>query len=442
MSPVWRASAATNTGQPRLGALAASLRNRDRPREHDADDADRLAAFIADLRRDLGARAGPAPGRTGPIGASARCSIASARRCSTNSTRPNDLASDHASRVLDRLRHLDTVSPPVTRSQFRAAFAAEFEVAPGRLGRLGTGVTIGSLAGTVGLDADLTILLGAADGLLPPAPTIDPLITESTAGRPVLPRPMHGPTVSTGASSATSPPPEHVLVSAPRGDLRATTDRLRLALDRPAPDRRPVARRQQSPRRPADVPTSRPPRTNTDSGSERPPPSRGAGHLDEACADDVAASRASAMRTARRSGTVTEFDGDLTGVADRPFRSARVGIAIEAWPACPHAYFMRYLLGVTRSTTRPTNSGSRRIDRGNVCTRPSTGSTACGLAAMSPSPAASGGRPSTAELLDTVRTDRADEFERSGRTGRAANWFLQRATSGIELLNWFVATAS
>ena len=74
-------------------------------------------------------------------------------------------------------------------------FAAEFDVAPGRLGRIGAGVTIGSITGAAGLDADVVVVLGAADGLLPAPPTVDPLrqrqrpsrrraVTTDTVGRP------------------------------------------------------------------------------------------------------------------------------------------------------------------------------------------------------------------------------------------------------------------
>jgi ATP-dependent helicase/nuclease subunit B len=136
------------------------------------------------------------------------------------------LASDHTNKVLDRLRSLDSISGPVDRHEFRAAFAAEFEVAPGRLGRLGTGVTIGSLAGTVGLDADLTIVLGAAEGLLPPAPIVDPLLSDherATAGLPdatARRRRVHRSFLGHLATST------RTVVSVPRGDLRTTTTRI------------------------------------------------------------------------------------------------------------------------------------------------------------------------------------------------------------------------
>ena len=128
--------------------------------------------------------------------------------------------------MLDRLRHLDSVGEPATRREFRSVFAAEFDVAPGRLGRIGAGVTIGSLAGSVGLVADMAIVLGAADGLMPAPPSVDPLIADAdrrAAGLALsdsvtarMHRQLLGlfDSVPRGSSSTT-----------PRGDLRSATVR-------------------------------------------------------------------------------------------------------------------------------------------------------------------------------------------------------------------------
>ena len=79
-------------------------------------------------------------------------------------------------RVLDRLRHLDSIGPPVDRAEFRATFVAELDVTPARRGTVGDGVHVGLLAGSRGLDVDLVVVLGAVEGLLPPPPSIDPLL--------------------------------------------------------------------------------------------------------------------------------------------------------------------------------------------------------------------------------------------------------------------------
>ena len=81
--------------------------------------------------------------------------------------------------VLTRLGHLDSIGPPVTRAEFRATFVAELEVAPARHGKVGDGVHVGALAGAGGLDVDLVVVVGAADGLLPPPPEVDPLLGDA-----------------------------------------------------------------------------------------------------------------------------------------------------------------------------------------------------------------------------------------------------------------------
>ena len=421
---------------PRLGALSASLRNSDRPREYDADAADQLAAFIADLRRDLGR-----PGRTRTWQEWADwCERQVLQRLGTSVLDQLDeaerLASDHTNRVLDRLRYLDTISAPVTRAQFRAAFEAEFEVAPGRLGRLGTGVTIGSLAGTVGLDADLTIVLGAADGLLPPAPTIDPLVTESDrraaglAGSDARVHRVHRSFLSHVATSG------EVVVSVPRGDLRATTERLPSRwiadhlVDVPWHD---ISSHHHS-LLTADFPSA-----DAEHRLRRLATAAVAGpdQLAAACADDPVADRALTMRAACRSDTVTVYDGDLSGVEivhfDRPVSASR----IEAWPACPHAYFMRHLLGVYPLDDPADELALSPIDRGNVLHEALDRFHRRVLAGDLPQPDERGWLDEHVRALDALFDDVARQFEGAGRTGRAAHWFLDRRDVTTQLHEWF-----
>ncbi|MAT06331.1 MAG: hypothetical protein CL424_14935, partial [Acidimicrobiaceae bacterium] len=209
---------------PRLASLAASMRASER--DQLADEAEALSAFVDDLRRDLGPRSRTRTWSDWAEWCERQVLFRLGRSVLDQLDEAERLASDHANRVLDRLRYLDTVGRPVTRSEFRAAFAAEFEAAPGRLGRLGDGITIGSLAGTVGLGADLTIVLGAADGLLPPPPPSDPLISDADRRAAGLgssdarANRIHRSFLSHATTSSA------LVVHTPRGDLRATTDRL------------------------------------------------------------------------------------------------------------------------------------------------------------------------------------------------------------------------
>ncbi|MFW2333352.1 MAG: hypothetical protein ACN4IE_06140, partial [Ilumatobacter sp.] len=328
--------------EPRLTALATRYRARPEPRERDAEAADQLGAFVTDLRRDLGA-----PGRTRSWAAWAEwCERQVQRRLGTSVLDQLDeaerLASDHASRVLDRLRHLDSVGRPVTRHEFRAAFAAEFDAAPGRLGRLGDGVTIGSIAGTVGLDADLTIVLGAAEGLLPPAPLIDPLVGEHdrrAAGLADSEHRTHRVHRSLLAHLATS---NRTVISVPRGDLRATTERLP---SRWIAEHLTGASTATVPSHHAGLVGTEFPATAAEHRLRGRiiAATHSVDELGRACLGDAAATRGLALRTARRRDVITEYDGDLSGVEidhfDRPMSASQ----IEAWPSCPHAYFVRHL---------------------------------------------------------------------------------------------------
>lgn len=423
---------------PRLARLAASLRAQGPTRERDAAEVERLVEFIADLRRDLGH-----PQRTRTWQAWAEwCEKQVLYRLGRSVLDQLDeaerLASDHANRVLDRLRHLDAVSRPVTRGEFRAAFAAEFEVAPGRLGRLGDGVTIGSLAGTVGLDSDLTIVLGAADGLLPPAPPIDPLISDAdrrTAGLNAsdtranrIQRSFLGHLVTAGAA----------VVSTPRGDLRATTDRLESRwIGEHLPDAtRVVVNSHHAGLIACEFPAVSHEHRLRSRAAIR---DRETDALADACDGDPAASRALRLRAARRSDRLTEYDGDLSGVRIEHFSKPVSASRIEHWPSCPHGYFMRYVLGVKPLDDPADELGLSAMERGNVIHETLDRFHQRVIAGEIPQPGPTGWSDQSRHMLLETFEQTADEFERSGRTGRAANWFLERRSVRNELLNWFVA---
>jgi ATP-dependent helicase/nuclease subunit B len=424
--------------EPRLAALAAALRDRTEPRERDAASAEQLAAFVTDLRRDLGPVGRKRSWREWADWCERQVLHRLGRTVLDQLDEAERLASDHTNKVLDRLRYLDVVSPPVDRSQFRAAFEAEFELAPGRLGRLGTGVTIGSLAGTVGLDAALTVVLGAADGLLPPAPSVDPLVTDAdrrAAGLPAADAQVHRVHRSFLAHLTTS---DAVVVSVPRGDLRATTERLP---SRWIADHLP------------DAPTThvsshhRGLLTTTFPAADAEHRLRGravasiAGPaaLLTACAADPPADRGLHMRAARRSETLTVYDGDLTGIDidhfERPVSASR----IESWPGCPHAYFMRYLLGVQPLDDPAEELALSPIERGNVVHHTLDTFHRAVLAGELPQPDERGWRPEHVAALERIFDEVTDRFERGGRTGSAAHWFLDRRSVRNELINWFVA---
>ena len=163
----------------RLGGLSAS--------ERWGESAESLQSFVGDLRTQLGH---PAATRTWAEWA-AWCNEQLDQRLGRHTierlAEPEYRAYEALTGALDRLGHLDPVSAPVTRHRFRTTLEAELDAVPPRQGRVGQGVTAAPLAGAVGLDVDVAIVLGAAEGLLPPRPSSDPLLSDadrSLAGLP------------------------------------------------------------------------------------------------------------------------------------------------------------------------------------------------------------------------------------------------------------------
>ena len=75
-------------------------------------------------------------------------------------------------RALDRLACLDSVEESVALDVFTRTLELELESDLGRVGRMGEGVLVGSIDMGVGLDLDLVVVLGLAEGLCP-SPTHD-----------------------------------------------------------------------------------------------------------------------------------------------------------------------------------------------------------------------------------------------------------------------------
>ncbi len=432
--------------QPRLARYAAAAHGRASRADSTegsearalarAEDAERLADFVHQLERDLGH-----PGATRAWSEWAEwCERQIAWRLGERVLGRLDeaerLAAEHTGRVLDRLRHLDAVSRPVRRSEFRAVFAAEFDVAPGRLGRIGTGVTIGSLSGTVALDAEVVIVLGGTDGLLPPAPVIDPLVADTDrraaglATSDARVRRVHRAFLT---HLQTAP---RVEIGAPRGDLRATTERLESRwIAAHAPD---AVHRTVSSHHAGLVRTEFPAATSEHRLRHRvAAAATDPSLLLDVCDGDVAAERALRMRAARRSIELTVFDGDLSGVTIDHFTRPVSPSQLEAWPKCPHAYFVHYLLGVRPLDDTTDDLALSPIERGNVVHDTLDRFNHLVLSGELPQPGPDGWTTAHLQHLLSIYEEVADDFERAGRTGRAAHWYLDRATVRADLIEWF-----
>ena len=268
-------------------------------------------------------------------------------------------------RVLDRLGHLDSIGAPVTRAEFRATFVAELEVTPARHGTVGDGVHIGSISGAIGLDLDLVVVRRRGRRAAPP-----------TAARRSAPR--------RGRSRCRRP-------AGQRDTRRARPPALRRPHrhDARRPGHRAPRRSARRRRQPSVAlargacPPSCAPWTPTPThwrrrSSRSPPPSTGpvtsgpplgrvrtSAGIRLATGDPVLA-RALALRDGRASARLTEFDGDLSSFPPPPLTGPVSPTQIEQWRACPHAYFVRYLLGVRPIDEPEAIEILTPLDRGNA----------------------------------------------------------------------------
>lgn len=336
---------------------------------------------------------------------------------------------------LERLRHLDSVGEPVTRHRFRTVLEAELDAAPPREGRVGAGVTVGSLASAAGLDVDVAVVLGGAEGVLPSSPRADPLLSDTERARAGLAtsdhharRMLHQLLVMVGVARTT--------ITVPRGDLRATTE---LEVSRwvhrwdHAVQPQLVASHVAG-LRDVDFPAC---------PSEHRLRTRlrrvaSVGRIDdEVIRGDVAFGRALTMAEAHAGDGLSEFDGDLSAHGVPPIDRAVSPTQIETWVSCPHAYFMRYLLGVYPIDEPGSDIAINALDRGSLQHDVLDLFHRDVIERRLPQPGPDGWTETHREALLAHFDEVCALTERRGRTGRPASWADERARMRDDLLGWF-----
>ncbi len=426
--------------KPRLNRYAAGQRQRaladGEATSRRADDADELLHFLTDLRRDLGHR-----GATRRWDEWADWSVHQINKRLglgfIRSLGPTEqMALDHTSRVLDRLKSLDSVSGPATRGEFRAVFAAEFDMAPGRQGRIGSGVTIGSVSGAVGLDVDLAIVLGAAEGLMPGSPSSGPLISDADRERAGLELSdavslrLHRQFLSVLAAAGT------VVVTRPRGDLRATSVREPSRWLAPLG----ITDSHTLPSHHAALLNTAFPVHDSEYRLRRRLAGATVGLLTatspDVVGDDVLIDSL-ALRAARRGDTFTEYDGDLTNLNLVHFERPIAPTHIESWVSCPHAFFMKHLLGIYAIEEPGDQMEISSADRGNAMHEALDRFHREVIAGQLPQPIGGWSHEHAVRLL-AIFDEVADDYEATGRTGREASWVVEREDMRVDLAGWIL----
>ncbi|WCO67610.1 PD-(D/E)XK nuclease family protein [Iamia majanohamensis] len=361
-------------------------------------------------------------------------------------------AAERVELAVDRLGALSSVEPgPVALDVVVRTLEVELEGDLGRVGRFGEGVLVGSLAMGVGLDLDLVVVVGMAEGLVPSPPRDDSLLPdrERQAVGGALPLRRDGVGRQQRELLATLASASRHVLSHPRGDLRRSSERVpsRWLLD--AASQMAGARlwARDLAAHEADWLVHV---QSFDHGLRHlEVPATAQEHRLRALLADGATSRSlevvdrlgdpalsagAALVRGRSSHRLTRFDGRLpagavASPADPGAARTASPTSLERWARCPFDYFVRSVLGVQEVENPEDALSITALDRGSlvhdvlerfvreVLARP---------AAEQPSP---GDRWSPADRarLRALGEEACDHYEALGRTGRRVMWNRDRA---------------
>ncbi len=267
-------------------------------------------------------------------------------------------AAERVERALHRLDCLGEVEGAVALDVFTRTLELELEVDLGRVGRMGEGVLVAPVSMGVGLELDLLVVLGLAEGVFPTATRDDSLLPDherSSTGDELPPRAVrverqHRQLLA-GLAGAS-----HHLLCVPRGDLRGNKERIPsrwvlhvatalaggpwysddlLAPHRDDPPWLEHVASFDAGMRTVGFPVSDQEYRLRSLLSGGPSPA------------DAVFTAGTAAVEARRSRRFTRFDGNLTGLqVPSPVGGVTSATRIEGWAACPFAYLLHDVLDV------------------------------------------------------------------------------------------------
>ena len=288
---------------------------------------------------------------------------------------------ERVDRAVNRLGDLDSIDDEPSVAAFGRALQLELEAAAHRHGHLGAGVLVGPVDLALGVELDLAVVCGMAEGTFPTRRNDDALLPdrERMAAGGDLPARADRPGDDHRALLAVISAASRSLLLHPRGDLRRAADR--------SPSRWLTEQAGEAHEVPSFVAGLR--RTGFPAHTQE---------YDTRCLLDWHDARVRGasrwrdlaqiagvrqrpelhrgieLRRARLSRRLTRFDGnlaagDLRGVAlPRPTDDDQVTSAsrLEAWAECPHAYFMRYILRVEPVDDRDDDHRISALERGSL----------------------------------------------------------------------------
>ena len=291
---------------------------------------------------------------------------------------------DRVDSAISRLGDLDGTDDNPSVAAFRRALQLELETTPHRHGRLGRGVLVGPVGLAVGLELDLAVVCGMAEGTFPARRNDDALLPDRERRVVGHDLPARGDRSGDDhrALLATVAGAQQSLLLFPRGDLRRAADRTPSRWLTAQTDRMEVVpsfvgglRRTGFPAHEHEYDT----RCLLDWHDNR---SRDDGAQADLMAlpsvyRRIELNRGIELRRARLSRRLTRFDGnlaagDLRG-ADLPDPTDEDQVTsasrLEAWAGCPHGYFMRHVLRVEPVDDADDDHRISPLERGSLVHR-------------------------------------------------------------------------
>ena len=374
----------------------------------DAERALELRSFVEELHRDLNPR--PAPGSWADLAAWGHRLVQKYLGGRVRRRWPDDERglAERVDSAITRLGDLDGTDENPSFAAFRRALQLELETASSRHGRLGAGVLVGPVDLALGVELDLAVVCGMAEGTFPARRNDDALLPDRER------RVVGGDLPARGDRSgddhrallAVIAAAEQTILLYPRGDLRRAADRspsrwltehaasLEVVPSFVAGLRRtgfPAhvqeydtrclldwhdSRSRSDHRAPADLDSS-----HLTDELDAPEHHRAPADLDlsglPSVRGRVELQRGIELRRSRLSRRLTRFDGnlaagDLRDVAlPHPADGEQVTSAsrLEAWATCPHRYLVRYVLGVDAIDDRDDDHRISPLERGSLVHR-------------------------------------------------------------------------
>ncbi|HEX9889134.1 MAG TPA: PD-(D/E)XK nuclease family protein [Nitriliruptorales bacterium] len=350
--------------------------------------------------------------------------------------------------ALDRLARLDGVEPDTDLRAFRRTLELDLDADLGRVGRLGEGVLVGTPATALGVDLDVVIVLGLAEGVFPSRPREDSLLADrerELVSDELAPRAGRIHVEHRLLLAALASARERRVLVHPRGDLRRTVERAasRWLLDtcEALTGQRHLPRRGAHPAI-VEVPSF----AGRMAGVAFPATDqqwrlrcledhvRTGARIEEhpLAAGDLAFAAGLELLRARSGQGFTRFDGNLHDVVDlvrEPTHPAMTWSSsrLETYATCPHAYLMRHILYVEPLEPPEETLSISPLDVGNIVHEALDTWLSEQLGAGTvPEPARVWPAPARQRLLD-IAAEVCDAYAASGVTGHPLLWGRDRA---------------